>query len=304
MVKTYTHNDLTWVDLNDPTAEEVREVMEAYGFHLDVADDLVSPTQKPQVNVFDDFIYVVFHIPAFKHSHVRSSNQEIDFLISEDTLITAHYDLIDPVHKFSKEFEVESIIGKNNIGEHAIYIFYYLVKKLYKSVEHELEFIESQLKEIEENIFQGKEREMVRSISKTSRVLLDFERNLSAQTKILESLDEAGSSIFGEDSALPLDRIVDIHHRVQSSVMHHRDMVRELRETNNSMVSTKQNEVIKILTIMAFVTFPLALLASIFSMNTNEMPIVGHPYDFWIIVSIMAIMVTLFFTFFIYKRWL
>ena len=80
--------------------------------------------------------------------------------------------------------------------------------------------------------------------------------------------------------------------------------VAELREINNSLVSTKQNEVMKILTIMAFVTFPLSLLASIFGMNTVYLPIVGHSLDFWIIIGIMAGATICFFAFFKHNRWL
>jgi magnesium transporter len=70
------------------------------------------------------------------------------------------------------------------------------------------------------------------------------------------------------------------------------------------MLTTRQNEIIKNLTIMAFITFPLTLLSSMFGMNTTSSPILGHPADFWIIVGIMLSGGVGFFTFFKYKRWL
>jgi magnesium transporter len=77
----------------------------------------------------------------------------------------------------------------------------------------------------------------------------------------------------------------------------------ELRETNHALVSTKEGEVMKTLTIMAFVTFPLTLFSSLFGMNATHMPFMGRDYDFWIIVGIMVTIAISFFTYFRYKRW-
>ena len=60
----------------------------------------------------------------------------------------------------------------------------------------------------------------------------------------------------------------------------------------------------QLFTIMAFLTFPLSLLSSIFGMNTQAMPITGQPYDFWIIVGAMAILVVIALSYFRFKKWL
>jgi Mg2+ and Co2+ transporter CorA len=78
----------------------------------------------------------------------------------------------------------------------------------------------------------------------------------------------------------------------------------ELRETNNSLVSTKQNEVMLVLTLTAFVTFPLSLMASLFGMGALHTPIIGQPFDFWIILTIMGIASLAMFGYFHYKKWL
>ena len=92
--------------------------------------------------------------------------------------------------------------------------------------------------------------------------------------------------------------------RVYNMIRNHLDMLAELRETNNSLVYTKQNEAMKVLTIMAFITFPLSLLAGIFGMNTTATPLIGSRHDFWIIISIMITATVAFFGFFKYKKWL
>lgn len=305
MITRYQHKNITWIDLESPTPEEVREIMQEYNIHPVVAEELLHPTLKPRVEFYENnFIYLILHFPAFKHTHGTQKNQEVDFIIGHKFIITTRYDTIDPLHKFSKVFEVDSILDKSGIGNHAGYIFYFMLKKLYGALEHELEYITDALQEIEERIFEGREKEMVIELSAISRDLLNFKQATSLHKDVLSSFGPAARRFFGDNFQHYLKNIVSEYYRVQSSIEANLDSLVELRETNNSLVSTKQNEVMKVLTIMAFITFPLSLVASIFGMNTKLLPIVGLPYDFWIILGIMASAVVLFFIFFKYRKWL
>ncbi|MBI2617887.1 magnesium transporter CorA family protein [Candidatus Kaiserbacteria bacterium] len=304
MITVYKHKHLTWVDVESPSTEEVRELMEKYSIDPLVAEELLLPTLKPRVDAYPNFIYLILHFPAFRHTHGASPNQEIDFIIGKDFLITTRYDSVDPLHKFSKVFEVNSVLDRSDIGGHAGYLFFYMVRKLYKSLEHELEYIGDSLGIIEEDIFEGKEKEMVVALSNVSRNLLNLRQALVPHHEILSSFSDAGKTFFGEKFSYHLSSIMGEYFRIKNSVSSHIETLDELRQTNNSLVSTKQNEVMKVLTIMAFVTFPLSLVATIFGMNTKYLPIVGHPLDFWIIIGIMLLAMVFFFMFFKYKEWL
>lgn len=304
MISVYKHKHLTWIDVESPSPEEVRELMEKYNIDPLVADELLLPTLKPRVDTYSNFIYLILHFPAFKHSHGGGINQEIDFIIGKDFLITTRYDSIDPLHKFSKVFEVNSVLDKSDIGEHAGFLFFYMVRKLYKSLEHELEYIEDSLEIIEEDIFEGKEKEMVIALSHVSRDLLNLKQALSPHQEILSSFSEAGKDFFGNDFSNHLNSIMGEYYRIKNGISVHTDTLYELRETNNSVLSTKQNEVMKVLTIMAFVTFPLSLIASVFGMNTVNIPIVGHFLDFWLVMGIMGFAGLMMFIFFKRNHWL
>lgn len=304
MVTRYTHKNLTWVDLESPTQEEVRTIMDEFGINPLAAEELLTPTLKPKVDVYENLIYLILHFPVFKHSHTSGQSQEVDFLIGKDFLVTTRYDTIDPIHKFSKVFEVNSILDRSDIGNHAGYLFFYMIKKLYKSIAHELEFIEDSLEDVEEQMFQEREREMVIEISKVSRELLNFKQALTAHKDVLESFEVAGKQFFGNAFGYHLRTIKGEYYKIENEIKFHTDTASELRATNNSLLSAKQNEVMKVLTIMAFIAFPLTVIASIFGMNIPNLPIAGHEYDFEIILGIMLATALLFFVFFKYKKWL
>ncbi len=303
MHSRYEHNRLVWVDFESPSREEVQAA--AAEFHLDhlVAEELLIASTKPRAEFHQDYAYVVMHFPALRHSH-KTQEQEVDFVIGKNFLLTTRYDTIDPLHKFSKLFEVHSILDKSNIGDHAGYIFFYMLKKMYKAVEHEIEYIRHDLRTIEEHIFSGHEIQMVAAISKSARDLLNLRQAIEPHREILRELEERGPGFFGEPFGPYVRSLSNEYYRVHNHIMRHTEFLHELRETNNSLLTTKQNETMKRFTILAFTTFPLTLLAAIFSMDAVHVPIVGSPYDFWIIIGMMIALTITMFSYFKRQNWL
>ena len=113
-----------------------------------------------------------------------------------------------------------------------------------------------------------------------------------------------GKQFFGVEFIYHIKSISGEYYKLHDEIRVLRESLAELRATNNSLLTTKQNEIMKVLTIMAFVTFPLSVIASIFGMNTKTLPIVGNPYDFWIIMGIMGFATVVFFALFKYKKWM
>lgn len=304
MISRYTYKDLVWVDVQSPTQDEVRSLMEEFSIHPLAADELLTPTLRPKVDLYPNLIYLILHFPVISHKHDGGHEQEIDFIIGKNFLITTHYDLIDPLHEFSKVFEVNSILERSNIGNHAGFIFFYIMRELYKMLDRELDHVGRDFSSIESKTFEGRERDMVTAISRLNRDLLDFKQALRQHKEVLESFEIAGSKFFDEEFSYYLRTIVGGYYKVSTVLDGHREALLELRDTNDSLLTTKTNETIKTLTTLSFVVFPLSLIAGIFGMNTKEIPIIGLPYDFWIIIGIMATSVLLMFAFFKHKKWM
>lgn len=292
--------DQVWVDLNSPTKEEIDSLVLTQDISPIIAKDLLAPTPTQYTKEDGQTIYTVLHIPTFRHSHTVEDSQEVDFIISANGVVTARYDSIDALHYFAKQIEVNKILNK---GENS-HLFFSIMKEIYKSMTDELAYMEDWMKEIEKNIFEGREKEMVFTISNAGRNLLNFRRMVDPHGNVFESLRETGKEKFGEEFGAEAKVLVEEWRRIMRRVNNQMDLVTELRETNNSMLSTKQNEIMKIFTILAFVTFPLSLIASIFGMNTSFLPIVGWSGDFWIVMGIMFIMSLAMFAYFKYKKWM
>ncbi|MDR3572142.1 MAG: CorA family divalent cation transporter [Candidatus Pacebacteria bacterium] len=303
MQSRYEHGGLVWIDLESPTRDEVVALAEEFRLEPLVAEELLIPSTKSRAEFYGDYAYVVLHFPALHHSH-SAPEQEVDFVIGRQFLITTRYDVVDPLHKFSKVFEVNSLLDESNIGEHAGFMFFYMLRKLYRSIDHEVEYVKHDLHVIEEHIFSGHEVQMVTGISKTARDLLNLRQTIEPHRETLHSFDEGAAAFFGPDFAPYLRQLSNEYYRVHNHIMRHTEFLHELRETNNSLLTTKQNETMKRFTILAFTTFPLTLFAALFSMDTKYQPIIGLPYDWWIIVGGMVAAVFVMFWYFKRQEWL
>jgi len=297
MITTRSFIDQIWVDLNSPTKEEVDSLILTHNISPTVAKDMLTPTPTQHAEEFGENIYTVIHIPSL---HSTENNQEVDLLIADKSLITSRYDSIDALHYFSKRIEVDDILNKKEDS----HIFFEMMKDIYQSIINELAFMDDQMKRIEKNIFENKEKDMVLAISNASRILLNFKRTLDPHGKIFEFLRDTGNEKFGGQFKKNANDILEEWRQVMRMVNNQIDLATELRETNNSMLSTKQNEVMKTLTILAFVTFPLSMVASIFGMNAINMPIIGTAYDFWKILGLMITISLAMFAYFKYKKWI
>lgn len=304
MIARYEHKDLVWLDVESPSEEEVHSLTEEFNIHPLAAEEMRAPSLRPKVDFYRDMLYLVLHFPAFKHSHGNSHRQEMDFIIGKKYLLTVRYDEIDAMHEFSKEFEVNSILEKREIGDHAGYLFYLLLKKLYRSLMHELEHIEHRLEEVEARIFNGDEEKMVVALSGISRDLLNFKQVIRGHEEILRSFEHIGAKFFGEGFSPHIGAILGEYARVGSALEGQKETLHELRSTNDSLLSAKINGVMRTLTAVTFATFPPAFIAWMFSMRVEHLPIVGADGDFWILFMLMLLSTFATFAFFAHKKWI
>ncbi len=305
MIKRYVYKNLVWVNLESPTPDEIRGVMKEFDLHPIIGEELLITTSKPKVDVYKNYLYLILHFPTLskyeKDSHI---GKEIDFVIGKNFIITTAYDTVEPLHNFSKIFEVNAILDKSEIGEHAGFIFYYMIKKLYRSMGQELDHLKSSLHNAESHIFSGKSKKMVLELSEIGHDLLDFKQATKSHGEILESFAVTGARFFGSDFSYYLADIISEYRKTYHAIESNKDFLTELRETNDSLVSTQQNEIVKNLTVMSFLTLPASLIAVIFNMSTISTPIIGQSGDFWIVVTIMLAVSICMFTYFKHKDWI
>jgi magnesium transporter len=302
MLTRYAQHTLTWVDLVAPTPAEVRALMKEFDLDPLVAEELLVPSFKPKVERRGDSIYVILHFPALRGGLSTRSEQEIDFIIGKHFLITTRYENIDPLHSFAKAFEVQSVLGRGG-ATHGGHLFTSMVRNLYTALGNECDNMRRRLQDIEDKIFNGDERLMVVELSHAGRTIHDFRQSLAPHREMLQSLEPMGTRFFGPEFSYYSRELAGAYERVRATLENLHDSLDELRATNDSLLTTKQNEVMKTLTVLAFLFLPMTFIASVLGMSV-PIPLAPVPGAFWIIIGSMAVLGICCFVYFKKKGWL
>src|SRR3989338_5502400 len=291
MISRIDYKGLSWVDIQNPTAEEIARVSGEFGLNHVVAEDLSKPTFRPRAENYGTHLFFILHLPLFDSKNSRHRSRELDIVAGRKFLITLHYDPVEPLTQFFKALEQNLALREKSFEDSTARLLYLLWRQLYEHLFTQLDHIQRKV-------------ELIEDISLLRRDILDFLRSIRPHEIILESIHKLGERFFEEDFSNFAAELSSRHRRLLLLIENQKDTLETLYATNDSLLTHRSNEIIKTLTMMALLTFPLTLIAAIFSLNTKFLPIVGRPNDFWIILGIMLATVLVMLTFFKYRKWI
>jgi magnesium transporter len=295
---------ITWIDITNPNQSDIDYLGANYKFHPLILAELMKPSSRSKVETYNNYIYIVYYIPIYDPCTRVSKSTEIDFLITKDAIITARYSDIEPINTFFNRLEKDITSHEKYLDKTTGHLLYEILENCQEFSLRQLTHINEKVCYIEESIFKGNEKQMIKEISFVKRDVLDQRLITRPQKTILESLLIKGSKFFGKDMEVYLNDLIGDHEKVWDTLDNLKETIEALESTNNTLFESKTNEIMKLLTIMAFVTFPLSLISNIFSMNTNYTPFTSGIYGFWIIIGIMFVVSIIFFILFKIKKWL
>ena len=171
MISTYKRKKTTWIDLESPTTDEVKFLMEKYDVHPLVAEELLRPTLRPKVDNYQNSAYLILHFPTLGSDFKKCDSCEVDFIIGKNFLITVHYQAINSLIELGKIFEADALLGENNLSKNAGILFFHIVRNLYELSMKQIDNLQMQIEEIEQKMFEkkGSQYNLVRKISHVRR---------------------------------------------------------------------------------------------------------------------------------------
>ena len=284
----------TWISVVRPRERDVQELHKRFPkIHSLVLEDIDSPTiRSSHVESFDDHLYVVLHFPNFIEEAKKTIAREIDFILMNDTLITVQYDLLPIVENFWNECEMEREMG-DRYGKTPVHLLYYILREFFSVSLKELDQLQERIDDMEEEVFSGSVKRLVEEISLLRRNVLDFRRAVKPQNLTLESLSVQGIQLYGEKARPFFTDLVSEYLKVWNLLENHKEALDAVYDTNNALLASRTNHIMRIFTILTFINFIPTTIANIYSMNIKNIPFSSHPYAFLVIVFLMITTSTL-----------
>lgn len=282
-----------WIDIQKPTGKDIAWLKEKFKLHPIILDELKGPSARARVEHYDGYLYFVYYFPLYDSKDSASVRTEIDFIVTKNSVVTVHY---EPFTGVLDDFDVGS-------ANSSLQLVYGIIQHLLNFQERQLRHVREKVELVGREIFHDKEKEVLEKITYLKRDISEYRIVVRLQEPILKSLLVRGHEFWGNDSEIYLNDLAGDHMKVMNQLEDYRDAVGDFEDTNNQLMNLKINTVMKTFTLLSFLTFPFVLLASLFSMNTSDTPIINLPHAFWIIVGIMAIGMFTLATYFKRKKW-
>jgi magnesium transporter len=296
-------NGLTWVHLDSPTKDEATALAERFGWHpLDV-EDVLSKRQRPKVDQYDDYRFVVLHFPVYDKNVQRLNAGELDVFLGPDYLVTLPTVPLLPVNRLFQRVTDDPELRDNLFGKGSGYLLYHVLDDLFDYCFPILDKIGHKLDRIEDDIDEDRFEEVVRDISKAKQEIISFRKIIKPQRPTLRLLERHVERFLPEELELYFDDLVDASERIWDILDNYKEVVEALETTNESALQHRQNDVLRVLTVVGAIFLPLTFLTGIFGMNVMY-PGEGTHEAFWIILGLMLASIAGMVAFFRFKRWL
>jgi len=302
-VETIEARGLRWINIERPGATDRAWLEEHFEFHALDYEDVASRNQRPKIDEYDDYLFIVLHFPVFDKAVGRLNAAELDIFVGPDFLITLPNRPIPPVDYLFERCGSSEEMRDALLSKGPGYLLYKIVDDSFDYCFPMLRKMGNKLDRIEGEIFEGKSEDVVRDISNLKQEIVGFRKIIRPQRPVLRDLERTKQRYLAPDLEIYFDDIVDASERIWDMLENYKEVVEALEVTNESFISHKVNDVLRVLTAFSVVVLPLTLIASIWGMNV-AIPGEGTESAFWIVIASMIVMLVGMLGFFRHRGWL
>ncbi|KKU10450.1 MAG: Mg2 transporter protein CorA family protein [Parcubacteria group bacterium GW2011_GWB1_46_8] len=295
---------ITWYDLAPPTDEELDYLKKSFKLHPVIIDELRTPSTRQKVERYEAFLYLVLRFPIYDHVKKTSTPVEIDFLIKPNEIATIRYESCEPIEEFFKNANELEGFRQKYLGKTGAEFIHGLLIWLFTYGMRELAHIDKKIAEISDAVFHGEEQAMIKEISVTKRDILDFRRITKPVAGVLHAFRHETVALYGDDKKLFFGNLLDEYNNLTDLVDNLKDTIESLEATNATLLSSKINEIMRLVSLLAFMLAPVTIIGTLFQMNTRFTPIIGDTNDWWIIMSFIGLGCAGLYIYFKKKKWL
>ncbi len=295
---------LRWINIERPRPVDQGWLEERFEFHPLDYEDIFSRNQRPKLDEYDDYLFIVLHFPRYDKKVARLNAAELDLFVGPDYLITIQNEPIQAVEYLFERCRSNEELRDNLFSKGPGYLLYKIVDDCVDASFPMLRKMGNKLERIEEEIFEGEQSaEVVRDISNVKQEIINFRKIVRPQRSAFRDLERTKARYIADDLDIYFDDINDASERVWDMLENYKEVVEGLDATNESAIAHRTNETFRVLTAISVIVLPLTLVASIWGMNVG-VPGENTVAAFWAILGFMLVLLVGMVLYFRRRGWL
>ncbi len=294
---------LLWVDLEAPNEFEEETLVEIFNFHPLAVEDCITDQSHPKVDDYEEYLFMVVHAITMKHKgkHEELGTSELDIFIGENYVVTVHRNPMDCV-KQARDIAVKKtatvMSGGPDILAHAI------LDRLVDNYLPVLNDYDVKIDVLEKEMFNHASKNFLQELLQAKQDIFNLRRIIGPQRDTVYSLTRTPNRFIKPKNLMYFRDVYDHLFRIHSMAEAYHENLNNILQVYFSYSSFRLNEVLKHLTVLATVTMPPVVIASIYGMNFKHFPELewGLGYPFAIALCVLSSFTTLIWMKF--KKWI
>jgi len=305
-LESVTWGELTWVNIEQPTRWETEYLAQNYPFHPLDLDDCLSRIQRPKIDKYADYLFLVFHFPVFSVEARVTTPSQVSVFIGQNYLITLHQGDLKPLVNLFRQCQSEENeeIRQEHCSQGSGYLLYRIVDRLVDYCFPILNKIGSNIEQTEDSLFSSKGMpKAIEDISALRRDVISFRRIIWPLRAVIGSLEPKIRRFTKMDMEVYFGDMTDHVDKIWDALDEYKEIIEGLSDTHDSLATNRTNEVMRMLAIVATILLPLTVVSSIYGMNV-PLPFQESHYSFIVVFFIWAVIVSGMLYFFRRYHWI
>jgi magnesium transporter len=294
---------VTWINVDRIDRVEIIEKLgECYGFHPLVLEDIVNTHQRPKLEDYGEYLYIVLKGLQYKEGTQRIETEQLSLILGKNYLFS---------FEEGKETEFFAPIreriraGKGRLRKEGPDALAYTLLDVV--VDHYFDVMEAlgdRVELLEGALVEHPEPKTLREIQVLKREMIALRKAVWPLREVIGRMERGESPMVREGTKIYLRDVYDHTIQVMDAVDTFRDMLSGMLDIYLSSVSNRLNAVMKVLTIIATLFMPLTFIAGLYGMNFKYMPELEWHWGYPAVLSGMGLIVIGMLIYFRKKRWL
>ena len=295
-------DSVTWINVDGlKHTDKIENIGKQYDLHPLVLEDIVNTTQRPKIDEYDDYLFVVLKM-LYYDAKENIVIEQVSLVLGKNYVLTfqeSEGDVFGPIRE-----RLRYANGRIR-GLKSDYLMYALIDAIVDNYFSIIETLGNKIEDLETELFTGNARENVNvDVQQLKREILKVRRAIFPLREIINRIEKGESSLIYKRTITYFRDVYDHLIQVSENIDIYREMIWSLMDMYMTTISNKMNEVMKVLTIMSSIFIPLSFLAGLYGMNFEYMPELKYRYGYFVLIGVMlCIFIGLLF-YFKRKKWL
>ncbi len=293
---------VSWINVDGVhQVDIVEKIGTHFGLHPLVMEDIVHTEQRPKMEDFESYIYLVIKMLQFDNDTSVVTSEQVSIILGPGFVLSfqeVEGDTFDHVRE-----RIRNSKGRIRSAG-ASYLAYALMDSIVDNYFVVLEKIGEFLEALEEDMIENPTPAILQDIHGIKKEIIYLRRSVWPLREVINNLDRSESPLVEKVTLVFLKDLYDHTIRIIETAETYRDITSGIMDVYLSSVSNKMNEVMKTLTIIATIFIPLTFIAGVYGMNFEHMPELGWEWGYpaaWTIMVMVSVSMLMYFR---RKRWL